>query len=157
MRKETKKKMNDKGFSLVELIIVIGIMAILAGALAPQLITYLEQSRKSADVETAQGIATAVNAAMASEAAYTDAANTSLSDLYGEAEATIDNFQKAVKKIVGASSPKPKFKPNTMDDFYIEFDASKNFKIYAVDESDLTATKVPANTLYPTVGSNYVN
>ena len=30
-----KEKMNDKGFSLVELIIVIAIMAILAGVLAP--------------------------------------------------------------------------------------------------------------------------
>ena len=39
------KKMNTKGFSLVELIIVIAIMAILAAALAPQLIKYLEESR----------------------------------------------------------------------------------------------------------------
>ena len=31
------KKTNNKGFSLVELIIVIAIMAILAGALAPAL------------------------------------------------------------------------------------------------------------------------
>ena len=32
------KKTNNKGFSLVELIIVIAIMAILAGAIAPALI-----------------------------------------------------------------------------------------------------------------------
>ena len=33
------KKTNNKGFSLVELIIVIAIMAILAGAIAPTLIS----------------------------------------------------------------------------------------------------------------------
>ena len=45
-----KVKINNKGFSLVELIIVIAIMAILAGALAPQLIKYIDNSRKSTDV-----------------------------------------------------------------------------------------------------------
>ncbi|SEP91853.1 prepilin-type N-terminal cleavage/methylation domain-containing protein [Lachnospiraceae bacterium NE2001] len=43
----------NRGFSLVELIIVIAIMAILAAAIAPALIRYIEKSRRASDVETA--------------------------------------------------------------------------------------------------------
>ncbi len=50
------KKLNNKGFSLVELIIVIAIMAILVGVLAPQFIKYVEQSRRSTDIQTATEI-----------------------------------------------------------------------------------------------------
>jgi type IV pilus assembly protein PilA len=49
-------KKNNKGFSLVELIIVIAIMAVLVGVLAPQFIKYVEQSRRSRDISTAQEI-----------------------------------------------------------------------------------------------------
>lgn len=54
------KKMNNKGFSLVELIIVIAIMAILVGVLAPQFVKYVEQSRESSDLQTVTEIKTAV-------------------------------------------------------------------------------------------------
>ena len=37
-----EKKMNNKGFSLVELIIVIAIMVILVAVLAPQYLKYVE-------------------------------------------------------------------------------------------------------------------
>lgn len=55
-----KEKMNDKGFSLVELIIVIAIMAVLVVVLAPQYLKYVEKSRNSTDLSNATAIATAL-------------------------------------------------------------------------------------------------
>jgi type IV pilus assembly protein PilA len=55
-----EKKMNNKGFSLVELIIVIAIMAVLVGVLAPQFIKYVESSRRSTDIQNAENIKTAI-------------------------------------------------------------------------------------------------
>lgn len=49
-------KKNNKGFSLVELIIVIAILAILATVAAVSLIKYLDKSRKVADVNAAKAM-----------------------------------------------------------------------------------------------------
>ena len=63
-----KKEQNNKGFSLVELIIVIAIMAILVGVLAPQFIKYIESSRQSTDIQNASSIRSAVEAYVAENA-----------------------------------------------------------------------------------------
>ena len=66
--------MKNKGFSLVELIIVIAIMAILAAAIAPALIRYIDKSRRGDDVQAAATINTAVTAVLANEDAYDEVA-----------------------------------------------------------------------------------
>ena len=65
-----EKKLNNKGFSLVELIIVIAIMAVLIGVLAPQYLKYVEKSRRSSDATTAEEIVSAMNI-LASDPAVT--------------------------------------------------------------------------------------
>ena len=55
-----QKSLTNKGFSLVELIIVIAIMAVLVGVLAPQFLKYVERSRKSTDVQNVASIVTAL-------------------------------------------------------------------------------------------------
>ena len=60
----------NKGFSLVELIIVIAIMAILAAAIAPALIRYIDKSRRADDVTAAGTINSSMTAALANEDIY---------------------------------------------------------------------------------------
>ena len=68
-----KEKMNNKGFSLVELIIVIAIMAILVGVLAPQFIKYVERSRMSTDMQNVESYKTALEAYIADSGDMTSA------------------------------------------------------------------------------------
>lgn len=51
-----KKEMNNKGFSLVELIIVVAIMAVLIGVLAPAYLQYVEKSKKTKDCQAVGSI-----------------------------------------------------------------------------------------------------
>ena len=60
MFKLLNKKKNNKGFTLVELVIVIAILAILVGILAPQYTKYVEKSRKSADASNMDELVKAV-------------------------------------------------------------------------------------------------
>ena len=64
-----RKKKDNKGFTLVELVIVVAILAILVGLLAPQYTKYVEKSRKSADASNLDNMVRAVEfkAADASE------------------------------------------------------------------------------------------
>ena len=61
------KKMNNKGFSLIELIIVIAIMAVLIGVLGPTLYKYVQKSKEATDITNLDTCVSVVQAAFAEE------------------------------------------------------------------------------------------
>jgi type IV pilus assembly protein PilA len=64
-----KSSKNNHGFSLVELIIVIAIMAVLVGLLAPQYLKYVERARLQKALTNTKTVADAVTALLTDSAA----------------------------------------------------------------------------------------
>ncbi len=56
------KKTNKKGFTLIELIIVVAIMAVLVALLAPNVLKYLEKSKVGKDINSLDSVRLAVEA-----------------------------------------------------------------------------------------------
>lgn len=124
------KKTNNKGFSLVELIIVIAIMAILIGVLAPQYIKYVEKSRRSADIDLLDSVYTACSVA-ASDPEVTDAPQTS-----ADAISWTGEWGTAVLATLGvddidAVSAKLKSKDAKGNDITVEVDDNGNITVTA--------------------------
>jgi type IV pilus assembly protein PilA len=70
MKKNTKK--NNKGFSLVELIVVVLIMAIIAVALAPQVMKWVNNARIATDRQTVDSVKANIQLALADEKAFSE-------------------------------------------------------------------------------------
>lgn len=71
----------EKGFSLVELIIVMAIMAILVGVVASQVLPYMEKSRISKDQEKLASIQMDISSAIAMSGEACKGGTAELSDL----------------------------------------------------------------------------
>lgn len=88
MKKMSQK--NNKGFSLVELIVVVAIMAVLMGILVPTLVKNVEKSKKQKDASAIEEIRSTMVTTLADPT-------------YSDIEATIV-YNSSAKKIVVAGS-----------------------------------------------------
>lgn len=68
LQKMKQKKADNKGFSLVELIIVIAIMAILVGIVGTQVVPYINKSKEAKDYQIINSYSTAAMTAYSSNA-----------------------------------------------------------------------------------------
>ena len=68
---KNQKTLTNKGFSLVELIIVVAIMAVLIGVLAPQYLRYVEKTRLQKDNTSMSELANVLKMSAAEESVVT--------------------------------------------------------------------------------------
>lgn len=102
-----KKKNDNKGFSLVELIIVVAIMAILVGLLAPQYLKYVEKSRKSADASNLDEMVRAIQiyAADAEETLPADTYTITINATRTSVTATKNGSQTVAERALNENAP----------------------------------------------------
>ena len=101
--KAKSKKLNNKGFSLVELIIVMAIMVILVGAVAPQVFKYVERAREAKDLQLVNTAFTAVQTAvLSSEVAVEKVTNQSIDDALETISTSTPDVSAEIKSLLGA-------------------------------------------------------
>lgn len=141
------KKMNNKGFSLVELIVVIAIMAVLIGVLAPQFLRYVEKSRLQKDNQAIAEIASATKTAMGNEKVYDSVTGTvtvgSHSNKTYTFTAGTNTLQGEVASTVGTSVTLNSKSYTAAPDIKVYIDGDKTVKVYTdgfIEEVNNAAT-----------------
>lgn len=109
-----KKRLNKKGFTLVELIIVIAIIAVLAAVLAPQYIKYVEKSKVGTDENALNEIAHAAEVAAVGDGKTTPTNKSFVVTIADGVSSYADNdLSQEVAKIVPAGKNAYEFKSDT--------------------------------------------
>lgn len=151
--KAKNEKKDNKGFSLVELIIVIAIMAILVGIVGTQVIPYINKSKVSKDQQVLNSFSSAAVTAYAENAETMPTTGTITVNVYGTNTADIPaaaTLAAAIQKNTGYDGPKglanvkKQFASDakTMtDDIIIKFDIDGHNVTTSIKYSDTSKPK----------------
>lgn len=141
-------EMNNKGFSLVELIVVIAIMAVLVGILTPVLLGNIEKSKLSKDKESMDTLYSAMLNAAADEQIAIDA-NTCSDITYNAATGVVSfqtdtDFWKEVQKYLSNKTSiqleSRYYKGNTNAQIQFSMDAHTRVVSISCDDDGNSAT-----------------
>ena len=134
MRRKIQKYLSGEreGFSLIELIIVIAIMAILIGVVALVVLPYLESSRESTDRAALNEVATAFKSAASVNSKYATEVN-KMTTATASASLNAD-LKKKIEKSLAETEKGLSSKNCTGKKFYFQ-KSDKGFKVYIGDAS----------------------
>lgn len=146
--KAKNEKKDNKGFSLVELIIVIAIMAILVGVVGTQVLPYINKSKESKDFQIISSYGTAAMTAYSSNADKITTTKPATGDtivefnVYGGSYAEKSNekvLSDAIQDLTYSAIPSSKFKSSKAQDIaniHVTYNfTQKTITAQAVDSS----------------------
>lgn len=159
-----KLQENDKkGFSLVELIIVMAIMAILVGIVASQVLPYMEKSRQSKDQQILSSLCTDITSAIAQSGESCTGGIDALTNLEAITNAkTVTELQglrsdKSLGDVDSDSSSafgSKLFKGGTI---YVQVDnATGKIRVWCTPGTNAPSSATGSNSAAPTAGSKNV-
>lgn len=106
--KRNKKLNNRKGFTLIELIVVIAILGILAAVLVPQLGGFTDKAKQAQVLSDAAALATAADAILVEKGSVSSTDNTAIASLAGITLTSSTTLNVTATTLIGgASTPVP--------------------------------------------------
>ena len=126
------KKMNKKGFTIVELVIVIAVIAILAAVLIPTFTTVIKKANKSKDTQLVRNL----NTVLATDVNVNGKAHNTMQDAMDAAEAAGYNIRK-----INASATGNEILWDSENDLFCYYDAEADMVSYIPEFTPATKAK----------------